>query len=144
MERTTSFALLAALLAAPVANADVCLTFGTSADLLRGQITAAAPGGFLTLAMVEETFDRATYGSMAVGNKFNIGLTKPTNTAMVTYACQIDRQQLSGPCQIVVVAGDPLSGSRQDDVGFLELGCTAAPSRRAESSPAAVPAGEQR
>jgi hypothetical protein len=123
--KTELLVVVVAVLAAPIANADICLSFGNSTDQFRGQVTAASSGGFLTLAMVEETFDRATYGSIAVANKFNVGLTKPTNTAMVSYACQIDRQQLSGPCQIVVITGDPLTGSRLDDVGFLTFGCGA-------------------
>jgi len=123
------------------AHADLCLTFGSSTDSFRGNVTGYSPGGSQTLAMNEETFDRATFGSLTPANgKYRIALTKNTNTAVVSYACQIDPGQLSGPCQIQVVTSDPLSGTRMDDVGFLQVGCAVPSTPRANN---AAPPGEQ-
>jgi hypothetical protein len=133
--------LIATMATASAAAADVCLTFGTSTDLFRGRLAPVA-SGLLSLVFVEETFDRAAYGSAAnAAGNLNIALTKPTNTATVTYACQIDLVQRAGPCQIQVLTADPLQGSRLDDVGFLDLNCTAGAAT--PSLQPALPAGEQ-
>ena len=140
---TTTLTGLTLALSAGLAQADICLTFGSSTDLFRGNVTGFAAGGFLGLAMIEDTFDRATFGSMKLeAGKLRIALTKNTNTAVVSYACQIDPVQLSGPCQIQIVIADPLSGSRTDDVGFFELACTTPAGRDVERR--ALPAGESR
>ena len=139
-KKTLALLLLPLLLGVDTARADICLTFGHSTDLFRGNVTGVSAGGFVSLSMIEDSLDRATFGSMKLANgALRIALTKNTNTAVVSYTCQIDPTQLNGPCQIQVLVTDPLSGSRTDDVGFLQVGCTAP---AATSPRRAAPAGE--
>ena len=140
-KRFVQLSLTALLMASGTAHADICLTFGSSTDLFRGNLTGYSAGGSQTLAMIEEGFDRATFGSLTLANgKLRVALAKNTSTAVVSYTCQIDPGQLAGPCQIQVVTSAPLSGTRMDDVGFLEFGCAAVATPQAGD---ARPPGEQ-
>ena len=99
------------ILACASANAQVrlpspklCLTFGQSTDLFEGETTPRrSPGGYFTLSMIEQTFDRSAYGSLVLNNgRYRIGMGKNTNTASIAYQCDIASDSLNGPCSIMV------------------------------------------
>lgn len=106
----------------------LCLEFGTSADHFEGETTPRrSPTGYFGLAMQETTFSRAAYGSIVLdGGTYRIGLTKNTNTATVTYQCDIGTDTLNGQCNVLTLSGITLTTTLSTDVGFLAFGNCAA------------------
>ena len=88
------------------ANAGICFTLD-SGDFFKGEYTVK--GSYLTLAMVETNYSRATFGSAWVGGStVYIGLTKNTADATVQYQCSASLSNYKGTCNIVVLWFDGL------------------------------------
>lgn len=125
-------------------STSLCLTFGQSTDLFEGETTPRRSlGGYFVLSMVEQTFDRAAYGSLVLNNgRYRIGMSKNTNTATVSYQCDIPADSLTGQCNIIAYSATTSTSTLITDVGTLQFGnCTfAAPAR--EAVDAVYPLGE--
>lgn len=118
----------------------VCITFGTSTDLLEGEASPRwSRAGVFNLAMVEKTFDRAATGSIALANgRYRVALSKPTNTANVVYQCDIAADQLNGQCSVMVFSAQAQPVTLINDVGYLAFGsCGIAAPAQADVEPAA-------
>jgi hypothetical protein len=122
----------------------LCLTFGQSTDLFEGETSPRRSlGGYFGLSMIEQTFDRAAYGSLVLNNgKYRIGMSKNTNTATISYQCDIATDSLVGQCNIIVYSAITSTSTLLTDVGTLQFGACAfdAPARGAGDT--AYPLGE--
>ena len=105
-------------------GSSLCLTFGQSTDLFEGEaMPRRSPGGYFTLSMVERTFNRAAYGGPVLNNGiYRIGFSKNTNTATISYQCDIPADSLVGQCNLIVFSAITSTSTLLTDVGTLAFG----------------------